>query len=168
MFLLILSNSKQLTIFFGKSWLFCVSVLLFSVQGVPSRLVVSDSVTPWTGAHKAPLSMGCSSREYRSGLPCPPPGDLPDPGIKPRSALKADSLPAKLPGKPLKVYQYKINDKALSSQYTKQSTFFLEDSMTRDLNYDEHQSLLYWPSYVPVGLRMKNTFYCTLCIWVFS
>ena len=76
MFLLILSNSKQLTIFFGKSWLLCVSVLLLSVQGVPSCLVVSDSVTPWTGAHQAPLSMGCSRREYWSGLPCPPPGDL--------------------------------------------------------------------------------------------
>ena len=53
--------------------------------------------TPWTVAHQAPLSMGFSRQEYRSGLPCPPPGDLPDPGIKPMSpaspALKADSLP---------------------------------------------------------------------------
>ena len=32
-------------------------------------------------AHKAPLSMGFSRQEYWSGLPCPPPGDLPDPGI---------------------------------------------------------------------------------------
>ena len=36
----------------------------------------------WTVAHQAPLSMGFSSQEYWSGLPCPPPGDLPDPGIK--------------------------------------------------------------------------------------
>ena len=36
-----------------------------------------------------------------SGLPFPPPGDLPDPGIKPRSpALQADSLPSEPPGKP--------------------------------------------------------------------
>ena len=37
--------------------------------------------TLWTIAHKAPLSMGFSRQEYGSGLPCPPPGDLPDPGI---------------------------------------------------------------------------------------
>ena len=38
---------------------------------------VSDSVTPWTVAHQAPLSMGFSRQEHWSGLPCPPPGDLP-------------------------------------------------------------------------------------------
>ena len=42
-------------------------------------------VTPWTVAHQAPLSMGFSRQEYWSGLPCPPPGDLPDPGIEPVS-----------------------------------------------------------------------------------
>ena len=42
-------------------------------------------VTPWTVAYWAPLSMGFSRREYWSGLPCPPPGDLPNIGIKPRS-----------------------------------------------------------------------------------
>ena len=48
-------------------------------------------VTPWTIACKAPLTMGFSRQEYWSGLPCPPPGDLPDPGIKPPSpALKVD------------------------------------------------------------------------------
>ena len=39
-------------------------------------------MTLWTGAHQAPLSVGFSRQEYWSGLPCPPPGDLPDPGIK--------------------------------------------------------------------------------------
>ena len=38
--------------------------------------------TLWTVAHQAPLSMGFSRQEYWSGLPCPPPGDLPDPGLK--------------------------------------------------------------------------------------
>ena len=38
--------------------------------------------TLWTAAHQAPLSMGFSRQEYWSGLPCPPPGDLPNPGIK--------------------------------------------------------------------------------------
>ena len=42
--------------------------------------------TLWTVALKAPLSMGFSQQEYWSGLPYPPPGDLPNPGIKPRSS----------------------------------------------------------------------------------
>jgi len=47
------------------------------------------------------MSMGFSRQEYWSGLPCPPPGDFPNPGIKPGSpTLQADSLPAELPGKP--------------------------------------------------------------------
>ena len=43
------------------------------------------SATLWTVAYQAPLSMGFSRQEYWSGLPWPPPGDLPDPGIKPAS-----------------------------------------------------------------------------------
>ena len=50
-------------------------------------------VTLWTVAHQAPLSMGVSRQEYWSGLPFPPPGDLPDPGIEPASpTLQAGSL----------------------------------------------------------------------------
>ena len=47
--------------------------------------VVSNSVTPWTVAHQAPLSMGFSREEYWNGLPCAPPGDLPNPRIEPMS-----------------------------------------------------------------------------------
>ena len=47
-------------------------------------------VTLCTVAQETPLSMGSSRQEYWSGLPCPPPGDLPDPGIK--FALEAGSL----------------------------------------------------------------------------
>ena len=51
--------------------------------------------TPWTVAYEAPPSMGFSRQEYWSGLPFPSPGDLPDPGIEPRSpALQADALPS--------------------------------------------------------------------------
>ena len=51
---------------------------------------------PWTIAYQASLSMGFSRQEYCGGLPFPSPGDLPDPGIKPRSpTLQADSLPSK-------------------------------------------------------------------------
>ena len=44
-------------------------------------------VTPWTVALQAPLPMGFPSQEYWSGLPFPPPGDLSDPGIKPKSLV---------------------------------------------------------------------------------
>ena len=49
--------------------------------------------TLWTVAYQAPLSMGFARQEYRSGLPFPPPGDLPNPGIEPGSpALQTDAL----------------------------------------------------------------------------
>ena len=57
----------------------CVCVL--------SRSVMSDCATLWTVARQAPLSMGFSRQEYWSGLPCPPPGDLPDLGIEPVSLM---------------------------------------------------------------------------------
>ena len=44
-------------------------------------------LTLWTVAREAPLSMGFSRQEYWSGLPCTPPGDLSDPGIKPASLM---------------------------------------------------------------------------------
>ena len=61
-------------------------------------------VTPWTVARQAPLSMGFSRKEYWSGLPCPPPGDLPDSGIEHTSvspALQVDSLLLSQWGSPL-------------------------------------------------------------------
>ena len=50
-----------------------------------SHSVLSDSVTPQTVSQEAPLSMGFSRQEYWSGLPVPPPGELPDPAIEPGS-----------------------------------------------------------------------------------
>ena len=44
-------------------------------------------VTPWTVAHQSPLSVGFSRQKHWSGLPCPPPVDLPDPGIEPTSLM---------------------------------------------------------------------------------
>ena len=58
--------------------------------------------TPWTVAHQGAPSMEFSRQEYWSGLPFPSPGDLPDPGIEPRSpTLQADALPSELLGKPI-------------------------------------------------------------------
>ena len=88
------TNSISVTIK-GK----CVCVYMLG------RYIMSDSFeTLWTGALQAPLSMGFSRQEYWSGLPFPPPRDLPNPGIKPMSQThviktlgllpwQADSLP---------------------------------------------------------------------------
>ena len=55
----------------------------------------------WIVAHQAPRSVEFSRQEYWSGLPGPPPGDLPDPRIEPRSpTMQVDSLPPEPPGKP--------------------------------------------------------------------
>ena len=59
--------------------------------------------TPWTVDFQPPLSMGFSRQEHWSGLPFPSPGDLPNPGIEPRSPTQqADSLLSKPPVKYLK------------------------------------------------------------------
>ena len=65
--------------------------------------------TPWTVAYQASLSVGFSRQEYWSGLLFPSPGDLPDPGIEPRSpALQADALSSEPSGKPSFVTYFKI------------------------------------------------------------
>ena len=57
--------------------------------------------TPWMVAHQAPLSMGLFRQEYRSGLPFPSPGDLPDPRIEPESPALAGGFFTNVPlGKP--------------------------------------------------------------------
>ena len=74
--------------------------LLFLEVKVKSLSRVPLFATPSTVAHQAPLSMGFSRQEYWSGLSFPFPGDLPDPGIKPRSpALQADTLTSEPPGR---------------------------------------------------------------------
>ena len=60
-------------------WMKSISCSCF----VFSRSVVSDSVTPWTKAHQAPLSMEFPRHEYWSRLSFPPSGGLPNPGLNP-------------------------------------------------------------------------------------
>ena len=68
---------------------------------VKSLSPVQLFATLWTVAHQASLSMRFSRQQYWSGLPVPSPGDLPNPGIEPRSpALQADALTSEPPGKP--------------------------------------------------------------------
>ena len=73
--------------------------LLFSCS------VMSDSATPGTVARQASLPMGIPRQEYRSGLPFPSPGDLPDPGIKPASSILAGGFfTSESPGKPYRSF----------------------------------------------------------------
>ena len=70
-------------------------------ESVSHSVVSNLFATSQTVACQAPLSMGFHRQEYRSGLPCPPPGDLPNPWIEPGSpALQADCLLSEPPGKP--------------------------------------------------------------------
>ena len=82
-------------LYFYSNQIMCVCVKL---------LQLCMTATLWTVAHQAPLSMGFSRQQYWSELPCPPPGDLPDPGIKPvfpaTPALQVDSLMLNHQGSP--------------------------------------------------------------------
>ena len=98
--------------------MYCFLYKCICACAVLSRSVVSDSLqlhglqptrlrSPW----------GFSRQEYWSGLPCPPPGDLPNPGIDPTSpALRVDSLSADPPGKP-KMYLHMTYFFILSGEY---------------------------------------------------
>ena len=81
-----------------------VSSLIYLLLLAGLGFLVRLFATLWTIVCQAPLSVGFSRQEYWSGLPCPPPGDLPDLGIEPTTpaspALQADSLPTESPGKP--------------------------------------------------------------------
>ena len=69
----------------SRTWLSEWTELNTMKVKVKSLSRVQLFATPWTVAYQAPLSTGFSRQEYRSGLPFPSPGDLPDPGIDPGS-----------------------------------------------------------------------------------
>ena len=106
-------------------------------------------MTPWTVGCQASLSMGFSRQEYWSGMPCPSPGDLPNPGIKPRSpTLQVDSLPPEPQGKP--------KHTGIGSLSLLQGNFPSQESNWRllhcrqilyQLSYQESTRLLYVPTH---------------------
>ena len=92
--LLICSSSKMdnFLVIFSVDPQGLVLWFIFEVK-VKSLSCVWLFATPWTITYQAPLSMGFSRQEYWNGLLFPSPGDLPNPGIEPRSpALQADTL----------------------------------------------------------------------------
>ena len=99
----------------GSSWprdwrqVSCIAGRSFTVWATRESEVAQSCPAlgqpPYTVAYQAPLPMGFSRQNW-SGVPFPPPGDLPDPGIEPRSlALQADTSPSKPPGKPFQYAQ---------------------------------------------------------------
>ena len=76
---------------------YCLKILIdLTISLIVGKYMCASSLncvrlcaTPWTVACQAPLSMGFSRQEYWSGLPSPPPGDFPEPGIEPKSPALA-------------------------------------------------------------------------------
>ena len=77
-----------------------------------------SSATPWTMAHKTPQSMRFLTQEYWSGLPFPPPGDLPNSGIKSMSpSLLAGGFFTTEPPRNIHNWFKKKKDEILSPEY---------------------------------------------------
>ena len=112
---------------------------------------MSDSATTWTAAHQAPLSMGFLRQEYWSGLPYPPPGDLPNSGIKPRSpTLQVDSLPSEPPGmvgKQLKFIYLKVTG-LIFRKFTSPDLFCFSYMMPLNSHTQDILGLLSFPTII--------------------
>ena len=94
---------------------------IFIAKCILSR--VWPFAAPWTEVHQAPLSMVFPREEYWSGLPFPPPGDLPKPGIKPTSpALAGRFFTTEPPGKPL-IAKYKDSNAGSFLLFVSQALF---------------------------------------------
>ena len=90
-------NPYSLVVF--TEWQFFFFFSFLRICCAQSRLTLCDL---WTVACQAPLSLGFSRQEYWSGLPHPPPGDFPDPGIEPVSSASPRLQTGSLPTKPLR------------------------------------------------------------------
>ena len=94
--------------------MFCQFLCCAMLHRVPTLCNPMDQAPLCNPTHQAPLFMGFSRQEQWSGLPFPPPVDLLNPGIEPRSpALQVDSLPVELRGKPLLVSTVQQNESAI-------------------------------------------------------
>ena len=107
--------------------------MLWSIE-IVSHPVVSDSAMPWTVAHQSPLSMEFSRQDYWSGLPCPTPWNLPDPGIEPRSPALRQIL-------------YHLSRQGSTNLVSKKinADFHLSDTAKYSTNNPQHRCLWHLP-----------------------
>ena len=121
-------NTYNGTLLSQKRIIYAQCVCVCSVTSV-----VSDSfVTLWTTACQAPLSMEFSRQEYWSGLPCPPPGDFSNPGIKPAApALQVDSLPLSHQGSPCSTWRNIKNIVLHERSQSQKDTYYITAIMSR-------------------------------------
>ena len=120
----------------------CVCVCVCAVLSCVQLFVI-----PWTAAHQVPLSMGFSRQEYWSGLLFSPPGDLPDPGIKP-STLVSPALADRFfttapPGRPnfhAYLFIWKSHSRPDSMYYNRLSCakFTIETKHFQSIIYSDH------------------------------
>ena len=123
--------------------------------------------TPGTVAHQAPLPMEFSRQEYWNGLPCPPLGDLPNPGTEPGSPeLQVDSLPAELPEKPWSTaYYYTILLISMSSIVTMGKVKFREiKKLAQSHIVNKYRVRIHWSLVILVpGSKLLTTILFCLC-----
>ena len=104
---------------------------------VQSPSCVQLFVTPWTVPCQTPVSMAYSRQEYWSRLSFPSPGDLPYPGIEPRSpALQADALTSEPPGKRNTKECSKYYTIALTSHTSKVMLKILQAKLQKYMNHE--------------------------------
>ena len=95
---------------YSRDWVKCELNVWDWVKGLLSLGWVCLFLTPWAVACQAPLSMGFLRRGYYSGLPCPSPGDLPEPGIKSTSpAMASGFFTTEPPGKPIELNIFQLS-----------------------------------------------------------
>ena len=117
-------------------------------------------------------SMEFSRPEYWSGQPFPSPGDLPNPGIKPRSPmLQVDSLPAELPGNSSiirKKFQFK--DFCLLRFYWQQILYLLKLTSLTTFNWDQitREFIFAYAYYIYNGNRFLSSFPCSSLMFQFG
>ena len=100
----------------------------------------------WTVAHQVSPSLGFSRQEYWSGLPFPSPGDLPDPGIKPRSpVLQADTLTSEPPGKQFQFFLRLFSNAIFSKKHSLSLSYLISSELLQP-------SLLFLGQYLDPGL----------------
>ena len=123
------------------------------------------TVPPWTVARQAPLSMGFSRQEYWSGLPCPPPGDLPNSGTKRRSpVLWVGSLPSETPSPVPSINRAQRSSLGSAPKGSGLPRLWLVQARSSSLLFlwisiSKHRTLLLTLDFRPSGLRPDFSFH---------